>query len=432
MKNKIFTFSLLSIISFSALAADLDFKVVDSEKIDKQPVYNEVIQLLTKEEKEKNLQEKIVLLKADIEKWKKYQNELITLKSEYEQAFKENEVKITAFNKEIEELKTQLKESDDKSIIKENKKIDVKKTDDNKKQITTIGKPLDKKLFDHKKDPVSAEIEKTKIALEEESRIAALAAEKAKRDSEIKLNEEKIAKEKEIANINKEKEKEKEKIIAAQKSVVKPEISKKENEKILVINKKESDKPFVTVVVENSVKENNKIEDKLTAPVNGTALDVKEKVIVKNEIKVDKLENNVPTKTIDEQKKEIAVSKEQLANTSKKIDTLTTKIVKSTDEITSKSEEIDIGTKLLADDSIKDEIVEFNLKNGKKIKLMKHTVFPGESLSGIVNKTFPVNYTAKYTEIEFRINTIKKLNKDLVNQDQIKAGQVIYIPFFKL
>ena len=39
------------------------------------------------------------------------------------------------------------------------------------------------------------------------------------------------------------------------------------------------------MVSKDSVKENNKIEDKLTAPVNGTALDVKEKVIVKNEIK---------------------------------------------------------------------------------------------------------------------------------------------------
>ena len=414
MKNKIFALGLLSVFSFNILAADLDFKAVDSEKIDKQPVYNEVIQLLTKEEKEKNLQEKIAFLKADIEKWKKYQADLNQLKTEYEQAFKDNEIKIAAFNKEIEDLKNQIKNEDINKSDNKNTLNDV----NNNKQYSVVKSNLEKKPFDNKKDTVAAEIEKTTKALEEDTKLAAL---KAKKDADLKIKQEQLAKAKEAERINDEK-------IKAEKEVlVKQNILKEKKAEIIVgknkpeIDKKE-DNASVKAVDSGEPYKNMK-------PILQNKQIVDSTPIVKDEVKID---DKKISKTIDEQKKEITDNKKQLVDTSKKIDTLTTAIVKSTDSITEQSKEIDIGTKMLADSSIKDEIVEFNLRNGKKIKLIKHTVFPGESLSGIVKKTFETNYTPKYTEIEFRMNTIRKLNKDLVNQDQIKAGQVIYIPFFKL
>lgn len=414
MKNKIFALGLLSVFSFNILAADLDFKAVDSDKIDKQPVYNEVIQLLTKEEKEKNLQEKIAFLKADIEKWKKYQADLNQLKTEYEQAFKDNEIKIAAFNKEIEDLKNQIKNEDINKYDNKNTINDV----NNNKQNSVVRSKLEKKPFDNKKDTVAAEIEKTTKALEEDTKLAGL---KAKKDADLKIKQEQLAKAKEAERINDEK------IKAEKEALVKQNILKEKKAEIIVgKNKPEIDKKEVNA----SVKAVDSGEpDKNMKPILQNKQIVDSTPIVKDEVKID---DKKISKTIDEQKKEITDNKKQLVDTSKKIDTLTTAIVKSTDSITEQSKEIDIGTKMLADSSIKDEIVEFNLRNGKKIKLIKHTVFPGESLSGIVKKTFETNYTPKYTEIEFRMNTIRKLNKDLVNQDQIKAGQVIYIPFFKL
>ncbi len=100
-------------------------------------------------------------------------------------------------------------------------------------------------------------------------------------------------------------------------------------------------------------------------------------------------------------------------------------------DINKTSIEIDKGSEILNGDKIEDKIVEFNLPNGKKIKLIQHTVFPGETLSMIISKTFPEGYEKTYNEIEFRMKTVIQLNKNLKNKDQISSGQVIYIPFFK-
>lgn len=125
------------------------------------------------------------------------------------------------------------------------------------------------------------------------------------------------------------------------------------------------------------------------------------------------------------------LNEDKIKQYNKDIEDIKLKMEQSEKDISESSNDIDIGVKILADTSIKDEIVEFNLPNGKKIKLIKHTVFPGESLSKIIGKTFPEGIVPKYSDISFRMETVIKLNKDLKNKDQIVSGQIIYIPFFK-
>lgn len=98
-------------------------------------------------------------------------------------------------------------------------------------------------------------------------------------------------------------------------------------------------------------------------------------------------------------------------------------------ETTMKKEttEIDIGQNLIKEDS---EVITINLDNGKKIRLIKYTVFPGDSLSKILTRTLVENSSSE-SSLEHKIETVIKLNKNIKNADNIKVGDILYIPFFK-
>lgn len=111
-----------------------------------------------------------------------------------------------------------------------------------------------------------------------------------------------------------------------------------------------------------------------------------------------------------------------------KTENIKKKMEESESNITENSNDIAIGQVLLEKDS---EVVEFNLSNGKKIKLIKYTVFPGDSLSTILTRTFKKSEEVKYSKLEERMKIVISMNKNLKNKNIINVGQVIYIPFFK-
>jgi hypothetical protein len=102
-------------------------------------------------------------------------------------------------------------------------------------------------------------------------------------------------------------------------------------------------------------------------------------------------------------------------------------LVKETESINKENEEINIGQNLLIKDS---EIISVPLANGKKIKLIKYIVFPGDSLSKIIMRTYDKN-SQSTTSVKERIDTVIKLNKNIKDANSIKVGDTIYIPFFK-
>lgn len=111
-----------------------------------------------------------------------------------------------------------------------------------------------------------------------------------------------------------------------------------------------------------------------------------------------------------------------------KTENIKKKMEESESNITENSNDIAIGQVLLEKDS---EVVEFKLSNGKKIKLIKYTVFPGDSLSTILTRTFKKSEEVKYSKLEERMKIVISMNKNLKNKNIIHVGQVIYIPFFK-
>jgi len=111
-----------------------------------------------------------------------------------------------------------------------------------------------------------------------------------------------------------------------------------------------------------------------------------------------------------------------------KTENIKKKMEESESNITENSNDIAIGQVLLEKDS---EVVEFKLSNGKKIKLIKYTVFPGDSLSTILTRTFKKSEEVKYSKLEERMQIVISMNKNLKNKNIINVGQVIYIPFFK-
>lgn len=106
---------------------------------------------------------------------------------------------------------------------------------------------------------------------------------------------------------------------------------------------------------------------------------------------------------------------------------ITEQLKVSGEAITKETEELSVGQDLLQKDS---EIININLENGKKIRLIKYVVFPGDSLSKILMRTFK-NDEKITTNLQHRINTVIKLNKNIKDANSIKVGDVIYIPFFK-
>lgn len=101
-------------------------------------------------------------------------------------------------------------------------------------------------------------------------------------------------------------------------------------------------------------------------------------------------------------------------------------LIDSGDMIEKEKEELSIGQSMIEKDS---DIIVINLENGKKIRLIKYLVFPGDSLSKILIRTFEGQQIS--SSLEHRINTVIKLNKNIKDANTIKVGDTIYIPFFK-
>lgn len=106
-------------------------------------------------------------------------------------------------------------------------------------------------------------------------------------------------------------------------------------------------------------------------------------------------------------------------------------IEKSTENILISSEFIEMKQNLVGEPTLNmDEVVSFDLSNGDKIKLIKHMVVKGETLTMIALKSFDgVEVTKK--EMEFRKKTIQDINSQLPKKDNLSTGTIVYVPFFK-
>lgn len=130
---------------------------------------------------------------------------------------------------------------------------------------------------------------------------------------------------------------------------------------------------------------------------------------------------------INNNNKNIEQWEKDIIDMTKKIKEQEADLEKETNSINKENEEINIGQNLLSQDS---EIISIPLSNGKKIKLIKYIVFPGDSLSKILMRTYDKN-TQSSTNLKERIDTVIKLNKNIKDANSIKVGDTIYIPFFK-
>lgn len=106
-------------------------------------------------------------------------------------------------------------------------------------------------------------------------------------------------------------------------------------------------------------------------------------------------------------------------------------IEKSTEKISVKSDFIEMKQKLVGEPTLNaDEVVSFDLPNGDKIKLIKHIMVKGETLTMIALKSFDgVEVTKK--ELAFRKKTIQDINSQLPKKDNLPADTIVYVPFFK-
>lgn len=113
------------------------------------------------------------------------------------------------------------------------------------------------------------------------------------------------------------------------------------------------------------------------------------------------------------------------------IDELTTAINEKSQDIDKKTEEVEVAKSEVVNEPKQPEIVEYNLSNGKKLKLIKHTVIESQSLDNIVFDTFKDKSKITPEKIKQRLSVIISLNNNLKDKDSLVVGQVIYIPFFK-
>ena len=110
---------------------------------------------------------------------------------------------------------------------------------------------------------------------------------------------------------------------------------------------------------------------------------------------------------------------------------LKAELEKSTEKITIKSEFIEMKQKLVGAPTLDaDDVVSFDLPNGDKIKLIKHIVVKGETLTMIALKSFNGVEVTKES-LKFRKDTIQNINSHLPKKEQQAADTVIYVPFFK-
>jgi uncharacterized Zn ribbon protein len=110
---------------------------------------------------------------------------------------------------------------------------------------------------------------------------------------------------------------------------------------------------------------------------------------------------------------------------------LKAELEKSTEKITIQSEFIEMKQKLVGAPTLDaDEVVSFDLPNGDKIKLIKHIVVKGETLTMIALKSFNGVEVTKES-LKFRKDTIQNINSHLPKKEQQAADTVVYVPFFK-
>lgn len=82
----------------------------------------------------------------------------------------------------------------------------------------------------------------------------------------------------------------------------------------------------------------------------------------------------------------------------------------------------------LNDDS---KIVKIKLSNGKHLPLIKYKVKKNDTLKKILLHTYPDGYQPTWNEVAKRIDTLVKINKNVIKMNYIYPGQTIYIPLFK-
>lgn len=198
-------------------------------------------------------------------------------------------------------------------------------------------------------------------------------------------------------------------------------------------NEKDIDNSVLKALKNSDVEVVNKSDNNIQTTIQLIPHSEKEKIL---KDKIEFLKNDIAqwrAKEIELQniKKEfenkLNANEENIKLWEQDVKKITEQLKVSGEAITKETEELSVGQDLLQKDS---EIININLENGKKIRLIKYVVFPGDSLSKILMRTFK-NDEKITTNLQHRINTVIKLNKNIKDANSIKVGDVIYIPFFK-
>lgn len=77
------------------------------------------------------------------------------------------------------------------------------------------------------------------------------------------------------------------------------------------------------------------------------------------------------------------------------------------------------------------KIVKIKLANGKFLPLVKYKVKKNDTLKKITLNTYPSGYEPTWLEISKRIDTLVKINKNIIKMNYIYPDQIIYVPLFK-
>lgn len=77
------------------------------------------------------------------------------------------------------------------------------------------------------------------------------------------------------------------------------------------------------------------------------------------------------------------------------------------------------------------KVVKVKLSNGKMLPLIKYKVKKDDTLKKILLNTYPEKYNPTWNEVSQRIDTLVKINKNIIKMNYIYPNQKIYIPLFK-
>ena len=181
-------------------------------------------------------------------------------------------------------------------------------------------------------------------------------------------------------------------------------------------------------------KENNKnVINLLTGNADLTPQQILDKEIVALKKDISKWQKMHDNLSILKKEYEAAydVNEQKIYEYEQEVIKLKADIEKSTENILISSEFIEMKQNLVGEPTLNmDEVVSFDLSNGDKIKLIKHMVVKGETLTMIALKSFDgVEVTKK--EMEFRKKTIQDINSQLPKKDNLSTGTIVYVPFFK-